>query len=105
MSILIVQALCPARHCIVAVSGEGEPDQLALLLRKALELAIEKPLINPWCALCGAPQTTWTYEPGQTKFSSMEEARPELAKLEAEQLATRQAMIDSGRAYDAHRAN
>lgn len=103
MSVRIVQALCPARHCILAISGEGERDELTVLLRKAVELAVDSKTFNPWCGLCGAPAATWTYEAGVTRFTSMEDAQPELKRMEADQLATKAAMIASGRAYDAQR--
>jgi hypothetical protein len=103
MPVVIVQALCPSRHCILAVSGEGKPDELTPLLREAVEMAIATKCLNPWCGLCGAPAATWTYEAGVSKYASMEEAAPELARLAAEQEATRNAMMASGRAYDAQR--
>lgn len=101
MKILIVQALCPARHCILSVAGEGEPDHLTALLREAVELAISGNYLNPHCGLCGAPRDTWKYEAGVTEFASMDEARPVLARMEAEQAILRAHMHATGRAYDA----
>ena len=40
---------------------------------------------NPWCGICRARECTWTYEDKPTKFATMEEALPELRRLEAEQ--------------------
>ena len=103
MPVVIVQALCPSRHCILAGAQEGEPKELEWMLRTQIEILVARNAINAHCGLCGAPKRTWTYEAGVSKFATMEEALPEIQRLEAEQLALRQAMLDSGRAYDAQR--
>jgi len=51
---------------------------------------------NPWCRICRAPQVTWRYEVGATKFQTLEEALPHLRAEQAKQAATL-AMIDERR--------
>jgi hypothetical protein len=100
MPVVIVQALCPSRHCIVACAKEGEDPKLLEFFRRMIEVAVSRHAINPHCGLCGAPKSTWTYEVGVTKFATMEEALPEIQRLEAEQLELRRQMFTSGRAFD-----
>jgi len=100
MPVVIVQALCPARHCILACAHEGEPEDLLEFFRRMVEVAIARNAINPHCGLCGAPKRTWTYEVGITKYATQEEALPEIKRLEAEQLELRRQMFTSGRAFD-----
>ena len=90
----IVQALCPQRHCILAhpyVEDEDEPrGTCEELLREQLDKLLGKRVINPLCAICGAPYASWTYEDRPTRFKTMEEAMPHLKAAEAEQRAAAQ---------------
>jgi hypothetical protein len=98
----IVQCLCPKRHCIVglayemgqaALGSDGNdialsPETAPSWLRGVLDGMILTG-VNPWCGLCGAERDSWIYEDAKSKFTSIEEARPELERLEREQAFTR----------------
>jgi hypothetical protein len=100
MPVIIAQALCPSRHCILACAQEGEPAELEFMLRTMIEMLVARNDLNAHCGLCGAPKRTWTYEVGITKYATQEEALPEIQRLEAEQLELRRQMFTSGRAFD-----
>lgn len=85
----LVQCICPARHCIMAVAGEEPPETAAAIvdqLRSAIEQTIAAGRIDPWCALCRAPREQWTFEivaiPGRT----LDEIMPSLRAVEGAQL-------------------
>jgi hypothetical protein len=89
----IAQCLCPQRHCIMAGADEAksgaEAEQKVMrYLRETVEEWLARGTINPWCGLCGAPQESWTFELGRTRWATLEEALPEMRKSEAEQAAT-----------------
>jgi hypothetical protein len=90
----IAQCLCPARHCVLATAGEAASEAAAKEtivdpLRAQVAEALKSGVINPWCGLCNARAETWRYDLGRTRFRSMDEAAPELLRIEAEQAATR----------------
>jgi hypothetical protein len=92
----LAQCLCPQRHAILAAAGEADSQEAAdegliAPLRVQVTRMIGSGTINPWCGLCKAPRTTWKYELGCTRFRSMDEAMPELKRLQAEQAVTRRA--------------
>lgn len=92
----IAQCLCPKRHAILAASREEETREAAELtvlapLREQIAELLAIGAINPWCGLCQSPSDAWTYELGRTRFPSMEEAMPELRRVEAQQAALRAA--------------
>lgn len=85
----IAQCLCPDRHCIMANAGEansaGEAAALVGQLREAIDKGVASKWMNPWCALCHAEMSTWTYETGRTRFGSMILAMSALKQSEADQ--------------------
>lgn len=90
----ITQCLCPQRHAIMAFAyqtdgGEHDIDAEAAkaALRYAVDEAVQAKVINPWCGLCGSRD--WHYEDNPSKFGSMDEARPELERLERENATAR----------------
>jgi hypothetical protein len=93
--IRIVQCLCPLRHAIMALAYETDSGIPAALhaavmeaaLKNVLDAGIEAHMLNPWCGLCGSRE--WHYEDGATRFRTLEEAEPELARLQAQNLAAR----------------
>lgn len=93
MRVWIAQCLCPARHCIIAVTGEADSADAAQGLRASLRWSVAEMLrqqtINPWCSLCGAAHTTWNYEVGRMVFRTMAEALPHLHEVEKQQAVTR----------------
>lgn len=89
----IAQCLCPNRHTIVAAAGDasGVTDaQTAVLepLREQVTKLLIANVLNPWCGLCHAPASAWTYEVRRTAFATMDEAEPALRQLQAEQIVT-----------------
>lgn len=105
MSVHIVQTLCPARHCILALAYESDIEEAqpgadtanARMVEGAVDSMIRRRHINPWCGLCKAPRETWTTEDRKTKFATMAEARPELERLEQEQALTRAMLGEAAR--------
>lgn len=99
MTVWIAQCLCPQRHAICAASGEAEDgrdaaESLIKPLRENVSRMIGSGTINPWCGLCHADVETWTYELGRTRFTSMQEAEPELRQNEREQAHVRRLFGD-----------
>lgn len=89
----IVQCLCgPNRHCITGLAGEfGSEDEAKLTLLTQLAKTVAVMLeegVNPWCAICGADAKGWRHEVGRTRFATMKEAAPHLAKSQLENLLT-----------------
>jgi hypothetical protein len=66
--------------------GEATPEY-KIRLMDGLRREIEAGKMNPWCGLCHS--TEWISEDQPTKFETMEEARPELERLERAQAALR----------------
>jgi hypothetical protein len=103
----IIQCLCPSRHCIAAATIEAEWDPTwarddvadsvriglafaAARLKAQIDAGIADGSFDPWCALCKAPQSDWEMEPGVTRFTTTEEARPFLKDAQAKQLITQE---------------
>lgn len=85
----LAQCLCPERHAILAAAreAEGRLHAVAIVssLRETIETMIAAGEINPWCGLCYARSDTWHYELGRTRFTTMQEAEPEMRKAERNQ--------------------
>ena len=98
-NVRLVQCLCPARHCIVAVAfapgTDFRDDREAILW---LQARVEKMLagggdvMNPWCGICRAAADRWRYEVAGTRFGTLEEAWPALKLAEAMQRHTAEVM-------------
>ena len=98
MSIHLIQLLCPARHCVIALpypseQARGKERTIALMeeMRRALG-------INPWCGICGSRELV--YEDRATLFETLHEALPLLHELEEEQLRSRGLLDELGLSYD-----
>jgi len=101
MAVVLVQLLCPDRHCITAVaSGEKSPEEMIALFKTMIALGIERHALNPWCGLCGAPADTWQYEATRTPWPTMEEAMPILRTGEQGQIQYARVQREAGLAYD-----
>lgn len=89
--IYIVQCLCPNRHAIFAIAYDPKDiaHNTALVgFQGMIEDMVKEKVINPcWCGICRSPD--WTYEQRRTKFETMEEAKPEMERLQQEQMLTR----------------
>lgn len=93
--IRICQCLCPARHCILAIAyqeGAAFDDSPPVDLKHLIAFKTAYGLMNPWCGICRAREPLWTYEDNPTRFESMEEALPELRRLEREQAGLREVL-------------
>lgn len=102
MRVWIAQCLCPDRHCICAMAGEAEnrddaEKEIETALRGHMAVFVKAGHINPWCGLCKAGSETWTYELGRTRYRTMQEAKPRLKQMEAEQAAVRAVFGDMKR--------
>lgn len=97
----IIQLLCPQRHCIIAVCFEPArttAERATRSLQGGVEDLVAQGILAPWCALCGAERDSWHTEEGATRFKTVNEAIPELKRLQAEQIAARQRLLrDPGR--------
>lgn len=88
--IWIAQILCPSRHCILALPFDAavmSPNQAMAALITKVECLVTMSQIDPWCGLCHSRD--WRAEAGPTRFTTMEEARPELERLRAENAAAK----------------
>jgi hypothetical protein len=88
----IVQALCPERHCLMALAYEGDAmsdEQATRKLAMTLARAMARLEIDPWCGLCQSEAIH--YEVGRTRFKTLEDARPHLLACEEDQRRTREA--------------
>jgi len=91
----IVQCLCPSRHCIMAISYDPAgpnsqiktPEEGIETLKRMVDTAINGLLVDPWCGICKS--RTFSYEDGETRWRTLEEARPYLEASEAEQANVR----------------
>jgi hypothetical protein len=100
-AVLLLQCLCPARHCIIALAGEAPPataEEMKDRAVVALEAAIESKAINPWCELCKAPRGFWSFEVAELPGRTLAEIMPELKRQEAAQMQTQAAMKAEDRA-------
>jgi hypothetical protein len=89
----IAQCLCgPNRHTIIALTDEFDDpagaEALTRQLRASTAKIVRGGVLNPWCGICGSLEDAWRYELGRTRFRTLQEARPELARTEAENLET-----------------
>lgn len=87
----VAQCLCPERHAIMAAAGEaagpGDAEhKIARPLREKIEELLADDVLNPWCGICRAPRATWKWEIGRTRWTSLAEIKPELEKVEAENI-------------------
>lgn len=81
----LVQLLCPNRHCVVAAAylpGESTFDEAVAFLRNQLQS-----LEAEWrCGICGSRRLG--FEDAETRYDSLAQAAPELAREQAAQLHT-----------------
>lgn len=100
-SVLLLQCLCPARHCIIALAGEAPPATVESMTESAkagIESAIAAKSLDPWCALCGAPREQWSFEVAELADRTLAQVMPALRASEAEQIATQTRMKAEARA-------
>jgi hypothetical protein len=77
--IRVLQCLCSKQHCIMGIAYDPRtlPSETAFLgFRTLIEEGIATQRFNPWCALCFCPAKEWHYTDINTKFSTIEQARP-----------------------------
>jgi len=85
----IAQALCPARHVIVAgayeADAEDRTDPAHSIAFEEIDRELDKlrsmipsKVMTIGCPVCEAPIDSWGIEAQRTKFKTIEEATPEL---------------------------
>ena len=94
------QCVCPRGHRILAVSGEGSPDEVCTQLQRVVSKLLWTDQMTPHCWLCGATTDSWLLEYGETPWASMEEATAAMAALGAHEQHYRAAMQAMGLTYD-----
>lgn len=98
MPLHIIQLLCPKRHCIIATVYEIEPgvdDAIALSRFREQWIAMTTTGgYNPWCGICGSHDLT--FETANTRWDTLEEARPFLRDEQLNNAITR-AQIDDAK--------
>jgi hypothetical protein len=100
---MLVQLLCPQRHCILAAASETEKGSYDATV-KALSQRLEPTgPIRHHCGICGSIELH--FEEGATKFRTMKEAMPFLAQTMVHNMATRGLMDANGMTYDVQKNN
>lgn len=100
-SVLLLQCLCPARHCVLAFAGEAPPatvESMTAAARAGVEAAIAAGKMRPVCALCQAPRELWSFEVAELPDHTLAEVLPALQQQEAEQIAMQARMKAEARA-------
>jgi hypothetical protein len=90
VAVYIIQCLCPNRHAIFAVAYNPDemPHDVAMAtFQQQVEKWIETKTIKPECGICNSRD--WSYERRRTRWDTMEEAEPELLKVELANVLTR----------------
>ena len=83
--VVIVQCLCPNRHCIRALAGEGvRAAELSDRLTEAVRVWLIQTGVAAGCPQCGAPVETWKNEVGVSRFKTVAESAPELSGVRGE---------------------
>ena len=79
-------AKLPAKFAELTELTDLSPEQISLsdIARRA-----KGDKLHPWCGWCGSGSDTWICELRRTPYRTIEEARPELEQLEAEQMLSR----------------
>ncbi len=87
----LVQLLCPNRHCVFAsayLPGESTFAAISAHIRRRMtELGA-----NWRCGLCESVDLR--FEDAETRYNSLEEALPHLARTQAKQLHTRKVIAE-----------
>lgn len=100
---MIVQLLCPERHCLLASvyeEGVGNFKEASDALSAMLQ---PKGVFNNWCGICGSRELH--FEEGRTKFKTLVEAAPFIASQALANAESRQALDKAGLTYDTRRNN
>lgn len=85
----LVQLLCEHRHCILA-SAYDDKEETKDHAIKQIEGLLDLGISGRFCGICGSKDLH--YEEGVTKWETLEEAMPHLAKAQIEQIKSRAAI-------------
>jgi hypothetical protein len=96
--VMLVQYLCPARHCIAAAIYLPSETRTFETTCQDLKDGMAKSNVNPWCGVCGSKELK--FEQGPTPFKSLEEAEAPILQSLLDQLATRALLDKAGLTYD-----
>jgi hypothetical protein len=83
--IRVIQCLCKRQHCIMGMAYDPrtKPSNDAMFqFRVLVESSVQRNYFPSECALCKCPSDDWHYIDMNTKFSTLEEARPVLELFE-----------------------
>lgn len=83
----LLQLICPNRHTIIAAPYEKESEEQALEVAADMRAQMRENGLKWECGLCKS--TDLKFEEGATRFMSMDEAMPNLRKIEAENIISR----------------
>jgi hypothetical protein len=100
--IMLVQLLCPERHCLVAAAYDDRSSSFLETCRQ-LEKLFQAHGLNRWCGICGSHELH--HVESRTRYATMEEAAPRLAEEQLKQMLTRKVLDQAGQTYDQQRRN
>jgi hypothetical protein len=95
--VMIVQLLCPARHCILAAAYE-QPVENYQATVAAMQKKIKELGIRDHCGICGSHKLE--FEERATGFATIKEAMPHLLKSQLDNAVTRAYLESRGWTYD-----
>jgi hypothetical protein len=98
--VMLVQLLCPLRHCLYAGAYQVGESSLAECCR-SLEELIEKAGLARHCGICGS--TDVHYEEGRTKWATLQEAAGPIAAMTLANINTRLLLDSLGMSFDSKR--
>lgn len=100
--IMIVQYLCPDRHCICATCYDSQNMERTEVETQLLS-GLEDNGVNPHCGICGSTDLRFDHQPSKAK--SLDEALQSMATEAIKQLFTRAALDKAGLTFDRARQN
>lgn len=94
MHVYLAQLKCPSNHCVVMAASEfeteAEAQQLEPRLLQDFQRLVAGKAINPECGICHSTQLH--VQIAQSRFATMDEARPFLMREALKQAWTAQMM-------------
>jgi hypothetical protein len=100
--VMIVQMLCPKRHCLLACAYEEGVGNFAESC-SALKAMINPGPFNDYCGICGSQ--VLHFEENRTRFKTLVEAAPSLTEQVMANLRTREVMDQLGMTYEVQHRN
>ena len=90
----LLQVLCGhRRHALFAIAYQPDQELTPARALNSMRIFITHLIalrnLNPWCAICRAPDNEWLYEDNELPWGSLEEAMPALRESERRQAEAR----------------